>query len=271
MPEIDIAEVAKSLVRALPGLTLNLSLTQIDPLFHPRPADGPLVKTMDYIDTAWVDIDQSFDTYWEARGKNLKTNMRKQRAKLQTENVTLTLECVTTPEGVAQAIVNYGALESTGWKGREGTAVHPDNAQGRFYRKMLENFCAQGRGRIYQYRFNSKVVAMDLCIETGDRIIILKTAYDETYKTVSPSTLMRQDEFREFFNEGKLKRIEFYGKVMEWHTRWTENKRTIFHLTTYRSSLITRLHAWRKLGDGRTASDTGYSRITQPPPQRNAG
>ena len=242
----NLAEQAKSLLRALPGINLNLSLTQIDTLYQPRPLEEPCIKTMDYIDTAWVDIDQAFDSYWEARGKNLKTNTRKQRTKLQTENVTLSLECLTQPEAVAQAMEDYGTLESAGWKGKDGTAVHPDNAQGRFYRKMLENFCAQGRGRIYRYRFNDKVVAMDLCIEAGVRIVILKTAYDETYKTVSPSTLMRQDEFRELFDSGKLKRIEFYGKVMEWHTRWTENKRAIYHLTSYRSGLIAKLHAWRQ-------------------------
>jgi hypothetical protein len=111
---------------------------------------------------------------------------------------------------------------------------------------MLENFCAQGRGRIYRYRFNDKVVAMDLCIEAGDRIVILKTAYDETYKTVSPATLMRRDEFRELFDSGKFKRIEFYGKVMEWHTRWTENDRKIYHTTAYRHALIGKLHTYRQ-------------------------
>jgi len=257
----NLAEQAKSLLRALPGINLNLSLTQIDTLYQPRPEEEPCIKTMDYIDTAWVDIDQPFDTYWEARGKNLKTNTRKQRTKLQTENVTVCLECVTQPEAVAQAIEDYGTLESAGWKGKDGTAVHPDNAQGRFYRKMLENFCALGRGRIYRYRFNDMVVAMDLCIEAGDRIVILKTAYDETYKTVSPSTLMRQDEFRELFDTGKFKRIEFYGKVMEWHTRWAEHSRTIYHLTAYRSPLLAYLHT---LKNRKQAEDMADTQTTKP-------
>lgn len=241
-PGSDIADLGKGLIPALPGIGLSLSITQVDPLFQARPADGRSVKTMDYINTAWVDIDQPFDAYWESRGKNLKTNMRKQRTKLQMEKTALTLECICTPADVAQAIEDYGTLESSGWKGKDGTAVHPGNAQGRFYRKMLENFCTQGRGRIFRYRFNDKIVAMDLCIESGDRIVILKTAYDETYKTVSPSSLMRQDEFHEFYNEGKLKRIEFYGKVMEWHTRWTDNSRTLYHITAYRWPVLQRIH-----------------------------
>jgi hypothetical protein len=112
---------------------------------------------------------------------------------------------------------------------------------------MLENFCALGRGRIYRYRFGDQVVAMDLCIEAGDRIVILKTAYDESYKSISPSTLMRQDEFRELFQEGRLKRIEFYGKVMEWHSRWTDQNRSLYHLTRYRWPVLHSLHSTYRL------------------------
>jgi len=243
-------EQINGLCRALPGFCLTVGLTQLDSRHHPRPANGAARRSMDYIDTAWVDVNQSFDAYWEQRGKNLKQNCRKQRNKLETDGVTAALECITTPHDVAQAMVDYGSLEGAGWKAANGTAVLPGNAQGRFYRGMLENFCREGRGRIYRYRFNDKVVSMDLCITSGTTIVILKTAYDESYKTVSPSSLMRQDEFQALFGEKNIKRIEFYGKVMEWHTRWTDNARSIYHLTVYRWGLIQRLHrqlaSWRK-------------------------
>ena len=28
---------------------------------------------------------------------------------------------------------------------------------------------------------------------------------------------------------------------MEWHTRWTDNRRTLYHLTSFRHSLVKRL------------------------------
>ena len=241
-PDANISDLGESLLRSLPGINLSVGIAQADPVFQERPIDDERLRTADYIAINWVGIDQPFDAYWEARGKNLKSNIRKQRAKLQAEGILATLECVTRPQDVALAIQEYGALESAGWKGAGGTAVHPGNAQGRFYRKMLENFCALGRGRICRYRFNDKIVAMDLCVEDAEQIVILKTAYDESYKTVSPSMLMRQDQFRELFKDGKLKRIEFYGKQMDWHTRWTANARTLYHLTVYRSRLVASLH-----------------------------
>ena len=238
---VDVVSGCGELMRKLPGLALGLGITQMDSRIHTRPDDGPKVRAQDYIQTAWVDIDSGFDRYWEARGKNLKQNTRKQRNKLQAEGTPTRIECITAPEDVAKAIEDYGKLESAGWKTADGTAIHPDNAQGKFYRKVFENFCHLGRGRIYRYCFGEKVVTMDLCIDDGTVMVILKTTYDESYKAVSPSTLMRQDEFQLLFEEKQFKRIEFFGKVMEWHTRWTDDARSLYHTNAYRHALVLRV------------------------------
>lgn len=246
----DLLAACNGLLAKLPGFALGLGLTQLDSRFQSRPADVSNLRTQDYIQTAWVDIEGSFDAYWEQRGKNLRQNTRKQRNKLQADGTVTRMECVTAAADVPKAIADYGLLESAGWKTADGTAIHPDNAQGKFYRKMLENFCLQGRGRIYRYWFDDKVVAMDLCIHDDTAIVILKTTYDESYKTISPSTLMRQDEFQQLFEEGKFKRIEFYGKVMEWHTRWTTQQRDIYHATVYRWAWLTKMKSKAPVTEG---------------------
>lgn len=238
-----LEQQAAELMRALPGFALSLSLTQLDSLLSPRPPDSARLRTQDYIETAWIEVEGDFDSYWESRGKNLRQNTKKQRNKLGSEGVITRLECLSDPTDVAQAIEDYGSLESAGWKGGDGTAVHPGNAQGRFYCKMLQNYCRLGRGRIYRYWFGDKLVSMDLCIDTGQVIIILKTAYDESYRSVSPSTLMRQEQFQQLFEQASLGRIEFYGKVMEWHTRWSSNVRSIYHLTCFRWTWVAAAHA----------------------------
>jgi CelD/BcsL family acetyltransferase involved in cellulose biosynthesis len=232
----------RSLFGALPGLALGLGATQLDPRLQQRPADGPQLRTLDYIQTSYIDIAGPWDAYWEARGKNLRQNTRKQLKKLAEEGTAPTLECITDPAQVPQAIAHYGALEITGWKAGGGTAIHPDNAQGRFYTQMLQNFCSLGRGRILRYRFGDKVVAMDLCIDNGPLVVVLKTAYDESYRSISPSVLMRHEEFKAWWSEGRYQRIEFYGKTMEWHTRWTSDERTLYHATAYRWPWLRSLH-----------------------------
>lgn len=231
-----------ALVQALPGFALGLGVTQLDPKLMPRPADTAALRILDYIQTSWVDVAGSWDEYWNARGKNLRQNTRKQLNKLASEGMTPTMRCITDPSAVVDALKDYGALESAGWKAGIGTAIHAENAQGRFYTRMLQNFCAAGRGRIYQYCFGDQVVAMDLCIDNGATVVILKTAYDETHRSVSPSTLMRHDEFKSWWDEGRYQRIEFYGKTMEWHTRWTSQERGLYHATAYRWAVLKTVH-----------------------------
>jgi len=233
-PEQDFERLLSGLVKRLPGMALAIGVTQQDPGSIRRPAESGRLHTLDYIRTAWVPIAGSFDDYWAKRGKNLRHNMKRQRAKLEQDGVTTSLEVLTRPEEVGPAIEDYGRMESAGWKAAGGTAIHPDNAQGRFYRNMLEAFCRAGEGRIYRYRFGERVVAVDLCIEGGGVIVVLKTTYDESINTISPTFLMRQEAFRKMFEERRVKRIEFFGKLMEWHTKWSDEVRTIYHINYYR-------------------------------------
>lgn len=248
-PALAVDALLEQLLPQLPGLALAAGLTQCDPLFGARPPDSARLRTLDYIQTARIAMDQPFDAYWQQRGKNLRGNLKKQRARLQREGQETRIDMLTEAGQMAQAIADYGRLESSGWKGREGSAVHADNEQGKFYRAMLEAFGRRGAARVYRYWIGAELVAMDLCIEDQEAIVVLKTAYDETVPSgLSPTLLMREEACRQLFDEGRLRRIEFYGKVMEWHTRWCEDLRTLYHINYYRWAPLASLHAARTAG-----------------------
>jgi hypothetical protein len=141
---LELEVLLQDLLQRLPGFALGIGLTQQDPLLARRPDESARLRTLDYIETAWVEVGGDFNAYWNARGKNLRQNMRKQRSKLEADGIAPRLEIISEVGGVAAAIAAYGTLESAGWKASGGTAIHPDNAQGRFYRSMLEDFCARG-------------------------------------------------------------------------------------------------------------------------------
>lgn len=243
-PGLDVAALLAALLRALPGMPLVFGLTQCDPDLLPRPADSARLRTLDYIATANITLAGEFQHYWDGRGKNLRSNLKKQRAKLDKDGVQLRMQVSRHAAEMAQAVADYGRLESAGWKAGSGTAVAADNAQGRYYCAMLERFCARGMGSVYRYWFDQQLVAMDLCVEDERQIIVLKTSYDETVpKSLSPTLLMREEACRALFDAQRFERLEFYGKVMEWHTRWTDQVRTLYHINFYRWPLIASLHA----------------------------
>ncbi len=241
-PNIDTGELCKSILSALPMSCQILSLTQQDPAIAPRPDSQPTLNTLDYIDTARITVDKSFDDYWASRGKNLRHNMKRQRNRLGREEVELRLETLTTPEQMRDGVQQYGELESKGWKAEQGTAVHLDNEQGRFYAELLEQYAGSGNARIYNFYYNDVLSAVDLCIHNQDALIILKTTYDETVNTSSPALLMRREYFPAIFDNSEVGRIEFYGKVMDWHTKWSDEIRTMYHVNAYRNTMVAKLH-----------------------------
>ena len=234
------------LLRELPGLGFMLGITQCDPMLMQRPADNATLRTFDYIQTARITMGSydSFDAYWEARGKNLRNNLKKQRNRLRQDGIETRLEICREPHQMALAVTDYARLECSGWKAADGTAVNADNAQGSFYCRLLEAFAVRGAARVYRYWIGNKLGAMDLCIEGSNCIIVLKTAYDEGIaRQLSPALLMREEACRGLFAEGRFERVEFYGRVMEWHLRWTDEIRSMYHLNGYRWIGLAQLHA----------------------------
>jgi hypothetical protein len=250
------------LLQALPGPALMVGLMQCDPMLMARPDDDAPsgARSFDYIRTARITVQGSFDDYWNGRGKNLRNNLKKQRNRLRQDGIATRLEIVRAPELMAGAVADYGKLETSGWKAGEGTAVDAANDQGRFYRAMLEALARRGAASVYRYWFDGpdgpRLAAMDLCVEGGNCIVILKTAYDETLgPQLSPALLMREEATRGLFDARRFERIEFYGRVMEWHTRWTDEVRTMYHLNGYRWPLLGRLHRMAARARGRTGKD----------------
>ena len=245
-PAAALPGVADSLIAALPGFALVLSLTQLDPLYVPRPPTTGTLRVDDYIETGWVQLAGTFEEYWAARGKNLRQNMRKQHNKLATEGISQEFRKLTQAAEMAGAVARYGELESRGWKAEGGTAIHPDNDQGRFYTQLLESAASKNHAMVYEHWLANKLAASNLCLLREHTLVILKTTYDEEYTQISPAFLLRQAQIEQSYANGDIRRIEFYGPKREWHTRWTDNFRTLYHATAYRQGWIRRLAESRR-------------------------
>ncbi|MBL8349611.1 MAG: GNAT family N-acetyltransferase [Burkholderiaceae bacterium] len=234
-PGLSLPDLARQLLRGPLGASLVLSITQVDPAHAPREPDGPDCLWTDYIETGWIDIEGTFDAYWAQRGKNLRSNMRKQQNKLSSEGVAGELLSFTAAADMVPALERYGQLESAGWKAGQGTAIHPDNDQGRFYRQLLEQAASRGEALVYEYRLDGRTVASNLCLTRAGTLVVLKTTYDESVdKSLSPAFLLHLASLRTLFEDARTNRLEYFGRFMEWHSRWTEKKRTLHHLTSFR-------------------------------------
>lgn len=227
-----------SLIRKLPSLGLTCSISQQDPALIPRPQSTRRLRAADYIRTSYIDVGGEFADFWGSRGKNLRQNSKKQRKKLSEKGFDPRLEIVADGAGVGRAIDEFIRLESSSWKRSTGSAVTDDSEQGRFYRRMMSDHVARGCGFVALWYAGNQVAAADLCIQDHGQVVILKTTYDESLQGVSPGQLMHEELFQYLFDVAKVARIEFLGRAMEWHQRWTEQERTLYHVTYFRSPII---------------------------------
>lgn len=232
------ARQIQTLARALPGFAMQFSVLQQDPDYASIEIDQDSagLERLDYINTPRITLAGSFEDYWKKRAGKFKYNLSRRRRRLEELGLRSELVIRQKPEEVESAIHEYGCLESSSWKASGGTAVVEDNSQGRFYREVFEHFCERGEGAIFQFLVNGRVAASDLCLVRGGMLVLLKTTYAEDLGEISPALLMREDALRFLFAEGRVRILEFYGRVMDWHTRWTDEVRTLYHLNCYRSS-----------------------------------
>jgi hypothetical protein len=243
---LDVSDLLTSLSSALRGSRLLLSISQLDPDIVVRPVHSDRLETLDYLQVPRLTIAGSFDEYWSSRGKNLVKNLKRQINRLDRESIRARYEWNSSPSEVASAVDDYGVLESAGWKSKLGTALHPENVQGRFYRELLRTYAARNEGLALRYFYNDALVASDLCLCRDGIFYLLKTTYDELQQTTSPSSLMRYETMKRLFDSGAFTRVEFYGRVMDWHRKWTNEFRSVYHVNYFPSRLARRVHSLRR-------------------------
>jgi len=233
---MPLERTVRQLIRKLPGFALLFGITQQDPDILPRPSPSARLGLLDYIETPRLTVSGRFDDYWQSRGKNLRHNIQRQHNRLQREELAGRFEVVTDTTSMAACVADYADLESRGWKGRENSAVTAGDRQAAFYTVVLEHYATLGQASVWRYFLGDRLAASNLCVARDGVLYVLKTAYDESFKGLSPAQLMNHDAFRTIFDSGRLKRIEFYGPVKDWHTKWSGDRRTIYHINLYRGS-----------------------------------
>ena len=239
-PEVPPTQQIDDLIRSLPGYVLGVSLMQQDPEFSGflRELLPGHCEVLDYIPTARLTVSGTFEEYWSQRSKNLTHNLERQRRRLAGKGMRLELHVDRDPQKVVECIADYGKLEGAGWKGELGTAIVPENVQGQFYTELLQRFCERGEGVIYRLKCDGQTIASDLCIQRNGTMIVLKITYDEGLKGVSSSLLIREEIVQRLFNEHDIQVVEFYGRVRDWHRKWTNEIRSMFHVNVYRNTLV---------------------------------
>lgn len=233
------AALLETLLPALPGYAWSLDLLSIDPLYSPDWSHLQLPRiVMPHANTMAVDTHGGFDAYWKTRPKNLIHNIRRYRRRAEETVGPLHVVSFTEPAEVIDALTRYGQIESAGWKGREGTAITPDNAQGRFYADLLARFAASGQSFVMELRAGERLLASRLFIRNRQMWICLKTTYDEAHSAFAPGRLLLHAMIEHACAEMPAGAVEFYTNANRDQAEWATHLRPIPHHQILRNDLF---------------------------------
>lgn len=188
-----------------------------------------------------VDYDTSYNWYLKckgmgyedflaSRGRRRRETWRRKRRKLETRD-DITVEIVKTPgESLEMAIRDYYAIYAGSWKIPE---PFPN-----FHKKFMRIAAENGWLRLGVIRIDSIPVAAQLWIVYNGVASIVKLAYDENYKKLSPGTVLTLVLMEHVLNDEEVEEVDFLSGNDPYKKDWMSDCRFRRTILAYNNKTI---------------------------------
>ena len=134
--------------------------------------------------------------YYEANVRQKKRKeIRRLRSRLD-DLGTVAFSGLTDDGPVDAWIADFLALEASGWKGREGSALDGDPSTKRFFEEAVAGAHRSGKLDMLRLTLDGKPIAMLVNFITPPGAFAFKIAFDEDYARFSPGVLIKIENLR---------------------------------------------------------------------------
>ncbi len=136
------------------------------------------------------------DAYYEANVRPKKRKeIRRLRARLD-ELGTVACEKLGAAGNVDNWIVDFLALEASGWKGREGSALNEQASTKQFFEEAIIGAYRSGKLDMLRLTLDGTPIAMLVNFTTPPGSFAFKIAFDENYARFSPGVLIKIENLK---------------------------------------------------------------------------
>jgi CelD/BcsL family acetyltransferase involved in cellulose biosynthesis len=182
--------------------------------------DGRLVVARAVSRSPFIQLEGDFADYEQTLSRNRRKALRRHRRKLEDEGA-LQLEVHDGRTDLDQLLAELYAVEASGWKGENGTAISSREDTQRFYTDVARWAAARGWLRLAFHRLDGRPIACDFALEHGGVWYTLKAGYDEEFRSFGPGALLLRDEIAHCCEQG-VSRIELLGHEDSFKASWTD-------------------------------------------------
>jgi CelD/BcsL family acetyltransferase involved in cellulose biosynthesis len=212
-----------------------------------------------------LDLAQSYDQFLAARSGKFRNYLRRKARQLEAAG-RIEVRRAGQDLSVGEAYDHLLTVEQRSWKQAHGTAISAVPRQREFYRTLCLGAARAGRLHLMLMYLDDTPIAFNLGITAADRYSYLKTSFDETFRTLSPATVLRSRLVETLITEG-FRSLDFPAEPYQWEEQWTDELRwhssvVVFNRTP-RATLYRGLMGLRKLSR-RSRDDDDMVRYIDP-------
>ncbi len=134
-----------------------------------------------------------------------------------------------------EALEKFYALEASGWKGAEGTAIKCDPCTRQFYDSVAQAAARDGYLSLDFLELNGKPLAGHFGFNLRGRYFLAKAGYDEAFRRHGPGQLLVNAILNQTPERG-LHEFDFVGPATWDESRWASARRTNYRVFIFRKN-----------------------------------
>ncbi|SEL91484.1 Acetyltransferase (GNAT) domain-containing protein [Sphingomonas palmae] len=184
-----------------------------------------------------IDTSGNHEAWLGARSKRIRQMLRRESD--ATARLGMRFAHVTADPTSSDLWRQMLALEQSGWKGRERSAILDDPQASRFYTDLVRSAAAAGALQIGLMWLGERLVAFEFGVLGGERLFLLKVAYDEEFADLSLGHVLAARMIRHCFETPTITCYDKMGNGMTpapYKLRFADRCDPLYRVTLYSDS-----------------------------------
>jgi CelD/BcsL family acetyltransferase involved in cellulose biosynthesis len=188
----------------------------------------------------YLTLQGTWESYLGSLKPKFRSNLRNRLKRLQRLGP-VSYELVTARGESDAALQDAFAIERSGWKGEQRSAIASNPTLTRFYTEWGGLAADRGWLRLWFLRLGERRVAFEYNLEYKRVLYCMKIGYESELHPFSPGQTLKAAVLERAFREG-IREYDFLGVMDEAKRDWTSEGRPFNWVYVYNSGLTSRLH-----------------------------
>jgi CelD/BcsL family acetyltransferase involved in cellulose biosynthesis len=181
----------------------------------------------------WLKLPGTWEELCGSLSSSMRSSMRRTERTLEKRG-SLTFATATAGAQLERQLERFIALESSGWKGRNGSAIAAKPATAGLYRDFARAAARRGWMRLHTLELDGELIAASFACVFGGECVLLKSAFDERRRDLSPGRYLLARMIRSAIEQEHASSCDFLGEADRYKLRWAPEVRPRMTMWAYR-------------------------------------